>query len=150
MFVLNDAGEQSEKIKLSIETVHHGCWKNALYSFIFQMLTPPWTILLLQFHHLLSASSPLFLFLIPKQVMTAPSPVVTFPVPSRTTLSQAVCLRRAGSWSRVVEWAAAVGSCHHMPTETHSTSMAVRWGRLLPNRWTSLEPGTGITKTYIN
>lgn len=42
------------------------------------------------------SSLPLF-FLSPQQVTTAPSRAVTCPAPSRTTLSPAVCLRRAGS-----------------------------------------------------
>lgn len=87
-------------------------------------------------------------FLTFEQVMIAHSPVVIYPAPSRTTLRLAVCLQRAGSWSKVAGWAMDVGSCHHMPMETHSILMAVRWGRQLQNRWTSLGPGTGTTKTY--
>lgn len=54
--------------------------------------TPNWpAIFILPF-----SSLPLC-FLSPQQVTTAPSPAVTCPAPSRITLSQAVCLRRAGS-----------------------------------------------------
>lgn len=58
--------------------------KQVLFMFSFQPFDP-------NFYSPIFTTSPLV------QVMTAPSQTVTFPAPSRTILSPAVCLRRAGS-----------------------------------------------------
>lgn len=52
---------------------------------------------------ILSVSSPPLCIFRPEQVTIARSPAATCPAPSRTTLSLAVCLRRAGSWSKAAE-----------------------------------------------
>lgn len=60
-----------------------------------------------------------------QQVMTAPSQAQSCQAPSKITLNLVRCLQRVGSLSTAVEWAAAVGSCPLMLTETRSTLVAV-------------------------
>lgn len=60
------------------------------------------------------------------QGMIAPSSVTSFQVTLKIILNQQESLKPTGKRSRAAPSEVAVDSWHPMPTETHSTSMAVR------------------------
>lgn len=75
------------------------------------------------------------------QVTTALSSVTSFPVTLKIILNRQESPKPTGKQSREAPSEVAVGSWRPMPTETRSTSMAVRYGKPPPSRWTSLEQG---------